>query len=83
MYRPIPTHILICSQPLYVSLSPVAITSAHLLSLFNSLIYGSVLTFDVSHIVFGVWLPEEPVMSMALRFLHLMTVRVILPAVGR
>lgn len=31
----------------------------------------------------AVWLPEEPVMSMALRFLHLMTVRVILPAVGR
>ena len=28
-------------------------------------------------------LPEEPVMSMALSFLHLITVNVILPAVGR
>lgn len=48
-----------------------------------SLIYGSACAFDVRHILFAVGLPEEPVMSMALRFLHLMTVRVILPAVGR
>ena len=49
----------------------------------SQLIYGWPCAFDVSHILFAVRLPEEPVMSMALRFLHLMTVRVILPAVGR
>lgn len=78
-------HILsiICSHWPLCLFSPHFHSKCRLLSHFNSLIYGSVWAFDVSHMLFAAWIPEEPVMSMALRFLHLMTVRVILPAVGR
>lgn len=48
-----------------------------------SLTLGSVWAFEARLILSAASSPEEPVMSMALRFRHLMTVRVILPAVGR